>query len=185
MEKALHAIVSMLFLAMVAFAESPERWLHVRVIDKGHEGETVRVNVPMSVAEQVLPAIKANELHDGKIAIKGKIENVELRAILNAIQNSPDNEFVTVEKADENVRVAKAGNFLLIKVRQNRGKAETVDVKVPIPVVGAMLSAGSDELDVLAGLRALKAYGDIDLVTVKDGTESVHIWVDARNTAEQ
>jgi hypothetical protein len=184
MKKAVLGTFSMLLFTGLALAETPERWLHVRVIETGKEGETVRVNVPMSVAEQVLPAIKTRDLHEGKVAIHGKIEEVDLRAILNAVRNSPDNEFVTVEKADENVRVAKSGNFLLIKVREIHGKAEIVEVKLPIPVVDAMLSAGDDELDILAGLRALKAYGDIDLVSVKDGTESVRIWIDSRNSTE-
>jgi len=36
---------------------SKDRWLHVRVISSDAKGETVRVNVPLELAEKVLPAI--------------------------------------------------------------------------------------------------------------------------------
>ncbi len=184
---ALYLVVGVL----AAAAQAPERWLHMRVVNPGKEArqaETVRVNVPLSVAEQVLPAIKSEKLHDGKVQIEGKFENVDLRALLNTLRNAPDNEFVTVEEPDENVRVSKKGEFFLINVQEKaspkHNKAQTVQVKIPIPVVAAMLTDNPHELDVLAGLRALKAYGDIDLVTVNEGDENVHIWVDSRNSTE-
>ena len=43
----------------------PDRWLHVRVISSDAKGETVRVNVPLELAEKVLPAINHDRLHGG------------------------------------------------------------------------------------------------------------------------
>src|SRR5712692_8054670 len=48
---------------------SKDRWLHVRVISSDAKGETVRVNVPLELAEKVLPAINKHRLHDGKVRI--------------------------------------------------------------------------------------------------------------------
>ncbi len=59
-----------------------------------------------------------------------------------------------------------------------------MDIKVPLTVVEALLSAGKDELDVLAAVRALAAHGDTELVTVKDDKNTVRIWVDSHNTSE-
>jgi hypothetical protein len=185
MKKTIPGIIAILLGATIAFAQAPERWLHVRVVSTGAKGETVRVNVPISVAEQVLPAIHTNDLNNGKVKIKGKMDDVDLHALLDAVSKSPDNEFVTVENSDENVRVAKSGEYLLVKVRDNKkGSPEQVDIKVPISVVNALVSGEKDELDVLAAVRALKAYGDLDLVTVKEKDQTVRIWVDARNTAD-
>jgi hypothetical protein len=118
------------------------------------------------------------------------MKDVDLRALLDAVAKSPDNEFVTIQSNQQNVRVAKAGEYLLVKVRDDRAKneksPEQVDVKVPISVVKALLSDTDtkDEINVLAGLEALKSFGDLDLVTVTDKDQSVHIWVDSRNTAD-
>src|SRR5260370_588134 len=40
---------------------SKDRWLHVRVISSDAKGETVRVNVPLELAEKVLPAVRADD----------------------------------------------------------------------------------------------------------------------------
>jgi hypothetical protein len=193
MKRFLMGSTGILMCAAMTFAQAPERWFHVRVDSTSAKGEIVRVNVPMSVAEQVLPAIHAKDLEGGKVRIHGKMNDVDVRALLDAVANAPDNEFVRVESKDENVRVAKSGEYLLVKVRDHKIKdaktedsGEQVDVKVPISVVKALLSdaQSKDELNVLAALQALKNFGDLDLVTVKDKDQTVRIWIDSRNTAD-
>jgi len=51
-------------------------------------------------------------------------------------------------------------------------------------VVDALFSAGKDELDLVAALRALSAHGDMELVTVKDAENDVRIWIDSKNATE-
>ncbi len=165
-------------------AQAPERWLHIKVDSKDAEGEVVRVNVPLSMAEKVLPAIHSKDLQDGKVKFKGHTEDVDIRAILDAVRTAGDNEFVTVQSKKENVRVAKSGGYLLVRVRENGEKPENVDIKVPFTVVEALLSAGEDELDIAAAIRALNVHGDTELVTVTDQKETVRIWVDSKNAGE-
>jgi hypothetical protein len=171
------------FAAALATARSEDRWLHVKVDDTGSEGEKVRVNVPLSLAERVLPCIHADNLEGGKVKIQGDVKGVDLRALVDAIRTTGDNEFVTVEDRHQHVRVAKMGGNLLIKVREGHDRSR-VDVKVPFTVVDALLSGGQDELDVAAAIRALRAHGDTELVTVNDNSQTVRIWVDSRNTGE-
>jgi hypothetical protein len=174
-----------------------DRWVHVTVEEGGAQGETVRINLPLSLAEKVLPAIHTDKLCAGKVKVsKGDVHDLDLRAIMEALRAAPDNEFITVESQHENVRVAKAGGNLLIKVQENKQtagtkaktetktRAETVNVTIPIPVVEALLSGAQDELDILAAVRALGAVGDTVLVSVDDQHSKVRIWVDSRNTME-
>jgi hypothetical protein len=188
MKKMMPALVLLLVGATTVMAAPPDQWIHVRVISAGGKGESVRINLPMSFAEAVLPAICADKLRGGKVKFGGKIDDVDLRSIFQAVRDSPDNEFVTVEKPDESVRVAKAGGNLLIKFRQKRtGKNadnENVDIKVPLTVVQALLSGNKGELDVMAGIHALSAQGNMELVTVNGQSETVRIWTDTRNSSE-
>ena len=178
-------------------ALAADRWVHVKVEGGGAQGETVRINLPLSLAEKVLPAIHTDKLCAGKVKVnKGDIHDLDLRAVMEALRTAPDNEFITVESRHDNVRVAKAGGNLLIKVQENKEtagtkaktetktRAETVNVTVPIAVVDALLSGAQDELDILAAVRALGAVGDTVLVSVDDGHDRVRIWVDSRNTME-
>jgi hypothetical protein len=190
-------------------SSTSERWLHVRVVDTNHKGETVRVNVPLEMAEKVLPAINKDRLHNGKVQInRSDIEGVDLKALLEAVRSSKDGEYVTVQSNENDVRVAKQAGYMVIhvtekcfkpsKLEQEKDKSDKsadkseksyersrVDVKVPMKVVEALLSAGKDELDVLAALRALSAHGgDTELVTVKSDDSTVRVWLDSKNVSD-
>jgi hypothetical protein len=171
-------------LALPALAAS-EKYLHVNV-DDPMNGETVNVNVPLSLAEKVLPAINNPNLHDGKVLIhKAEMNGVDVRALMDAVRTAPDNEFVTVKDKDSDVRVAKANGNIIVHVIDKRNKEEKVDVTVPLKIVDALFStAKNDELDVEAALHALSDAGDILLVTVQDSSQKVRVWVDSKNTQE-
>ncbi len=198
MRKTLSALTILVWLASATAALAAERWVHVKVNETGEDGERVRVNIPLSLAEKVLPTISAHKLHNGKVRVDEHDFNneVDLRALLEAVQTAQDNEYVTVDSKHENVRVAKSGGFMLVKVRETphpskKGKetgatpkVHTVDVKIPFTVVNALLSGDKDEIDLVAGLRALGQYDNLELVTVNDEDSSVRIWIDTQNTAE-
>ena len=186
-----------------ASSSKAEQWIHVRVESKEDHGETVRVNVPVEMAAKVIPAINKNNLHDGKVHIDSMHTNdVDLRAILDAVRSSRDGEYVTVQGHDNDVRVAKSAGYLYIHVTDKSGgkkaaakdgkmstKAASgheskVEIKMPMKVVDALLSAGKDELDIVAALKALSGHGDMELVTVKDDENTVRIWVDSKNVAD-
>ena len=167
-------------------SEKSERWLHVRVICTDGKGDTVRVNVPLELAEKVLPAVNHDRLRNGKVKIDNSdINDVDLRAIMDAIRSAKDGEYVTVQGNDNDVRVAKEGNHLIVHVVDKEGsKKSQVEVKVPMKVVEALLSAGKDELDLVAALHALGSQGDVELVSVKDSENTVKVWLDSKNVAD-
>ena len=175
-----------LAMGSVAMAGTTERYLHVKV-DDAKNGESVNVNVPLSMAEKILPSVNQHELHDGKITIhKADFNGVDVKSILDAVRTAPDNEFVTVKGKDEDVHVAKQNGNLVIHVRDNKGEnEEKVDVTVPMKVVDALFStAKDDELDIAAALRALSDAGDILIVTVQDASEHVRVWVDSKGSQD-
>lgn len=162
-----------------------ERWLHVRVEKTGTDGELVRVNVPLALAEKVLPAIQEGRLREGRLRLgRRDFDNVDLRAILEAVRETRDGDFVIVETRREKVRVSKSQGYLLVKVDEEKGKGTKADVKLPMSVVEALLSGSKDEINLAAGIRALAAHGDAVLVEVRDKNETVRIWVDGKNTAD-
>ena len=180
---------------------SNEKWLHVRVVSSDNKGETVRVNIPLELAEKVLPAINKDRLHNGKVTIdRGEMEGVDCRALLAALKDTKDGEFVTVQSRDSDVQVAKQNGYMLVHVTEKRwheGKdakdskeakmteKSRVEVKVPMKVVEALFSAGKDEIDLVAALRALSAHpGDTELVSVKEDGNTVRVWLDSKNVAD-
>jgi len=171
--------------AMVAEAATAERYLHIRVDDSA-KGESVNVNVPLSMAEKILPTLNKGNIHQGRVTISdAEMDGVDMRAVLDAVRSAPDNEFVTVRQKDQEVRVAKSNGNLVVHVRESGKDGKKVDVTVPMKVVDALFStAKQDEIDIVAAIRALGDAGDTLLVTVHDATQNVRIWVDAHGSQE-
>ena len=183
----LPAVVTILLGAALLTGATLQRWIHIRVESaKGSSGD-VSFNVPIELASAVLPAIPSDHDHHGKFNIQASINGADLRALLDSVRNSPDNVFITMERRDAEVSVAKSGRCLLIKIvnkpTPERHSGKTIAIKVPISVVRAMLSGNSDEIDVNAGIHALALEGEVD-VTVNSEKETVRVWTDTKTTSD-
>jgi ribonuclease HI len=148
--------------------------------------ELVRVNLPLSLAEKVIPAIHNEQLKNGKVQIgEFKANDVDVRAILDALKTAPEGEFVTVQQPDNDVRVAKEHGQLVVHVTDKHDK-EKVDVTIPWEVAQALISETTDnQLNISAAIKALENIGDATLVTMVSNEESVRIWIDSSNTTEK
>jgi len=172
-------------LATAAFGAPAEKYLHVRVTS-GSDKEVVSVNVPLSLAEKVIPAINHGKLNQGKVTIdNADLKDVDVRAILDAVKNSPDGEYVTIQGKDQDVRVAKSkGNLVVHVTDKSSGKEKSgskVDVIIPMSVVNALTPSDKHEIDLVAAIHALSNSGEKLMVTVHDSDDDVKIWVDAES----
>ncbi len=173
-----------LLLATFAFAATTTRYIHVRVSRPGGH-ELVRVNVPLTLAEQVIPAINHGQLRDGKVHI-GHLDtnNVNVRAILEALKTAPEGEFVTVQDAGNDVRVAKEHGLMVVHVADKENN-QNVDVTIPWDVAQALiLETSENQLNIEAAVKALENVGDMNLVKVTGRDQDVRVWVDSRSTSE-
>jgi ribonuclease HI len=172
---------AILLAATLAVAASATRYLHVKVTNPTTH-ELVRVNVPLTLAEKVIPAINHGELRNGKIRIGNfSADNVNLRAILDALKTAPEGEFVTVQNTGDDVRVAKEHGQVVVHVIDKQSK-ENVDVTVPWDVVEALISDTTEnQLNVEAAIKALENVGDTTLVRVSGQDDNVRVWIDSRN----
>jgi hypothetical protein len=169
--------------AGMARAQGPAKaWLHVRVEEANRQSK-VSVNLPISVVDAALQAAPEEFMSNGHIHLgkmgKKDLSVSDLRKAWNEMKASGDAEFATVEDEDQTVRVARAGNVMLVHVKKLDGK-ESVRVEVPIEVVDALFSGQGEELNICAGFAELqKRRGDI--VRVHDENSTVRIWIDEGN----
>jgi hypothetical protein len=176
--------VALLVLATgTALAGVEGRWLHVRVQDHDEDGEFVAVNVPLELVGALLPTIETDEFRGGKIVIDDDdFDEIDLRAALKALRDTPDGEYVTVRSRDENVRVAKERGFFLIDAEDDGG--DRVRIRMPLEVVDAMLGSGRNEIDVMAALDVLADSGNGDLITVESDDSHVRVWIDSNQVGD-
>jgi len=159
--------------------QASELWFHVQVRDG--ESTSVHVNLPLRLIEKALPMIPRDEIHidSGGVEIDGVEWSMEdLRELWAEIRDSPDMTFISVDDVDENVRVSKSGEHMLVTVDELEEDGDRVNVKIPLSVVEALLAGDGDELRIEDAVRALADHGAGDLVTVESDSESVRVWID-------
>lgn len=183
MRKALLLAALMLIAPTLALA-TPTTWLHVHVEDDD-SAEMVRVNLPVSLIQDVLPLIDNEHLVDGRVRIldQVKAEGVDVRELWEALRSTEDGEFVTVRGRRENVSVRKGDGYLMVDVEEDGNdsgeRVSRVKVRIPVEVVDALFATpASDEIDVLGAVKALERHMGEDMVVVEEPGSRVRVWID-------
>ena len=150
-------------------------WLHVRVVEEDPQ-ELVKINIPLSLVEAFLPAVDNKHFRRGQIELVRELrrEGIDIEKMWEALRDSPNGDFVTVESKDERVRITKQDHALEVRVE---GDDENVEVNMPWSVLEAAFSGKRGSLDLQAALEELARH-EGSLVSVNDGESSVRIWID-------
>ena len=161
-----------------ASASAADLWLHLKV-DGGKGGEEkVEINMPLTMVESLAPMLQGRVKDGGRVRIDDRDYDVaELRRIWRELEDGPDATYITVNEPDSKVRIAKRGSYLVM-TGVEREDGENVEARIPIPVMGALLSGSGDGLDIAAALRELARFGEGELMTVTSDEETVRIWID-------
>jgi len=161
-------------------AQNPNPWLHLEVNENTTADPTlVKVNLPLSMVDVALSVVKDENLKSGKFKLDTHdISVADMRRLWSELKKSGNAEFVTVQKKSESVRIARQGNFLLVKVTESEKKGSKVDLRIPFHVVDALLSGTGDELNLKAAIAAMQQNGAGEILTVHDNHTQVRIWVD-------
>lgn len=160
-----------------------EQWIHVKV--EGNDSEKVTVNLPVSLMRAAAAMIPQEVNDDINIAIDDfDMDWQQFLTFWDEVKQAPEATFVTVESDDETVKVRKEGDFVIVKTTEAGEHGAHVDVQFPLAVVDALLSGPEGTLNFEAALDALAEFGPGNLVTVRDGDETVRVWIDNQNEAE-
>ncbi|MFL6197518.1 MAG: hypothetical protein ACJ75H_25245 [Thermoanaerobaculia bacterium] len=166
----------------VGQAAAADLWLHLKVDGRGDQ---VSMNLPISMVRNLTSMIPEDSYRSGRVRVHDKDYSVaELRRAWRDLQNGPDATFLSVDDADSKVRIAKRGDYLEMRVLDRGGNGEdgeTVEAKVPLSVMAALLSGSGDELNVNAALDELARFGAGELMTVTGKDETVRIWISDRS----
>ena len=174
--------VVLLFGVSLVSAQS-SHWLHVAV-DTGGAGEQVNVNLPLKLVETVLPMIEDQELTKGKVKFDELPFTVpQMREIWQTLKAEGDFELASIQEADMDLRIFMEGDYLY--VRSAEDAAQEVQVTLPSQVVDALLGGEGDELDLMAAAKALASTDAEELVRVRDGEETVRVWIDASSSSQR
>ena len=181
MRTALAFLAGTILLSSATAASATQRFLHVHIDEATADGSRVTLNLPIGLVEAALPLIpRGGEFHKGRVRINGaNFDNGDLRAFWRALREAQDAPYATIEERDHSVRIQKADGFMIVEVTPHDDHGERAHLRVPLPVVDALFSGSTDELDLAGAVQALVESGMVgELVAVDDETTTVRIWID-------
>lgn len=181
MKRVLLAVGIVLVATAPLLAQTP--WIHVEVDESGDDQAHVKVNLPLTVVRVALEVAPERFIDDGRLQLSHVDKDLDiesLRALWNALRDSGEAEFVTVEEADETVRVRRVGDTIRIEIEERSEiSPERVHVEIPVSVVDALFSGEGESLNIGDALTELSSERG-DVVRVDDGETKVRIWIDER-----
>ena len=175
-------------LALVAYAtaitglvtaQEVQPWIHVEIA--GQAGENANINLPVAALEAVLSMAPDTIITDGQVRV-GEAQGVSvssLREMWQQLRSAGDTEFITLEEADQTVRVARVGDQIEVRVDGSDG---TVRLDLPVAVVDALFSSEGDNLNIAAAIGELKNLRG-NIITVSEENRQIRVWID--EVAEQ
>lgn len=175
--------LTLIFGAVTAAAADSGKWLHIKV----DGDDQVMVNLPLSLISAAMTAIpqeiRAEAHNEMNIAFdEVDLDWAQLMELWQSIRDAPEATFVTVESDGQTIEVRKEGDFLLVDTDGDGNDAE-VNVRFPLAVVDALLSGPEGTLDLEAAINALAEEADGHIVSVRDGEDTVKIWIDGQNVS--
>jgi hypothetical protein len=155
--------------AAATVAATGVAWVDVR--EGGPEGHRIVLPIPLLLADVALTFVPDEELD---LDLGEAAEHLQGgHAVLKALAEAPDGEYVRVDDEHEQVLIEKVGGTLKVRVRGDR---EDVTVNVPLDSISEIIDE-KGRVHPRAAIRALRHARFSTLVEVQDGDDHVKISV--------
>ena len=166
------AAVLALPLALVGMLASSS-YLVVDIKEGGPDGMRLIVPVPLALAQAAVRFVP--EEHT-RIPCPEAAEYLPVaQAVIEELTDIPDSELIRVEDGHDLVIISKVDGKLEVEVH---GSDEDVSISLPLAAVADILDSFDGEtLEASDALSALSGVSRTDLVRVRDGDETVKIWI--------
>ena len=164
-----------------ATQQGSEPWIHVEI--SGDSGANVNLNLPLAAVTAMLALAPETIVQDGQLQLGDSEVSVSaIRDMWRELRAAGDVEFVTIQQDDQDVRIARQGDIILVNVTNRDGNGDdAVRVEIPVPVVDALLSGDGDTLNIRAAVDELSTLRG-ELVRVIESDNDIRVWIDESPT---
>ncbi|GEM_PF-3315428 len=150
--------------------------------DDGHEGGAfnVNINVPLAAVEPLLRLVPHQILSDGRLPMGDRdmpIDVAAMRDLWGAINDIGDVDFLTFDSEGETMSISRTGDQILVQMEEYDEGGETVDVRLPVVVLDALLMGDDETLNVGAAVERLADLRG-DIVHVSGDDHQLRVWID-------
>lgn len=164
-------------LGSTALADETTRWINVHVTEPGTE-INVEVRLPLSLVISVIDGINVESFHGGMVDLELDDAEIDWPAIIKAVAEAPDGEFVRAKTEDADVMVVKRDGMMTVDVNEHGGDNTVVKVSLPVSLLSALNIDSENRVDVKALLAGFDRLPDGELVRVTSNEANVRIWIE-------
>ena len=164
-----------------ATQQEPEPWVHVDVTSDG--GTDMNLDLPLAAVTAMLALAPETIVQNGEFQFGSsyQVPVAAIREMWRELRDVGDVEFVTIQYEGQDVRIARAGEIILVNVSDSDGDDDSVRVEIPVPVVDALLSGDGDTLNIGAAIAELSLLRG-ELIRVIESANNIRIWIDESPT---
>ena len=164
-----------------ATQQAAEPWIHVEI--SGDSGTNMNLNLPLAAVTAMLALAPETLVQDGQLQLgDSEVSVAAIREMWRELRAAGDVEFVTIQQDDQDVRIARQGDMILVRVTDRDGNGDDeVRVEIPVPVVDALLSGDGDTLNIRAAVDELSMLRG-ELVRVIESDNNIRVWIDESPT---
>ena len=163
-----------------ATQQEPEPWVHVDVTSDG--GTDMNLDLPLAAVTAMLALAPETIVQNGELQLGGRqVPVAAIREMWRELRDVGDVEFVTIQYEGQDVRIARAGEIILVNVSDSDGDDDSVRVEIPVPVVDALLSGDGDALNIGAAVEELSMLRG-ELIRIIESDNNIRIWIDESPT---
>ena len=163
-----------------AAQQGSEPWIHIQIDREGDNH--VNLNLPLAAIEAALALAPESIVRDGQLQLgRQQVPVAAIRGMWQELRSVGDAEFATIQHEGNNVRIAREGDTILVRVSSEDDDGEDVRVEIPVPVVDALLSGEGDMLNVRAAIQELSTMRG-EMVRVIEANNNIRVWIDESPT---
>ncbi len=158
-----------------------EPWIHIEVDREG--ADHVNLNLPLAAIEAAIALAPNTIVQDGQLKLgqEHQVPVAAIRGMWQELRNVGDAEFATIKHEGNDVRIAREGETILVRVSSEGDDGEDVRVEIPVPVVDALLSGDGNTLNVRAAIQQLSTMRG-EMVRVIEANNNIRVWIDESST---
>lgn len=149
-----------------------ERYFHLKVESRIGAEKSVEMNLPVSVLAKAAPLFPDRPVRARRIELCGyRIKVSEFRQTWRTLA---EGRVVDLAQNDTRLRIHKSGGWFIAEASNH----EQARVRIPAPVIDALLDSSGDRLNFAAAAQTLAASRNGEVMSVVTDDDVVRMWID-------
>jgi hypothetical protein len=171
------AILALAPLATPAVAsDDPAVMLRVEVNGTGTDNAKVKVSLPLSLIEVVVESVDTSHVMRDLKTEKG----IDLKKLWHDLKNANVDEFITVEKDNEKVKVYKERDVFRVTIQEEGNDSPNIEVRIPFSIMDYLTENHDDGIKLSEMVAGLKAQFPLTIVEAHHDGQNVKVWLEQK-----